>query len=93
MSVKRSHYHILRKKWLKKHNLTWEDCAYIGDDRSDYECIQKAGLAVTPQNGQRLIKKIAHLILTKNGGAGAIREFADMVLDARSVDEGTLPVA
>jgi len=81
------------EEWLKSEGLTWDDCAYIGDDRTDWECMQKAGLTVTPGNGQRLIKKIAHLILTKDGGRGAVREFSEMVLDARGVDEATLPAA
>ncbi|MSU56525.1 MAG: hypothetical protein EXS51_04460 [Candidatus Taylorbacteria bacterium] len=79
--------------WLTENGLTWDECAYIGDDRTDFECMQKAGLTVTPANGQRLIKKIAHVTLTKQGGAGAVREFAEMVLDARGVDEATLPAA
>ncbi len=28
--------------WLNKEGLTWEDCAYIGDDRTDWESMQKA---------------------------------------------------
>jgi|SRR3989344_3023756 len=79
--------------WLVNEELTWEDCAYIGDDRTDLECMKKAGLTATPGNGQRLIKKIANLILTNPGGGGAIREFAEMVLDARGIDEATLPAA
>jgi 3-deoxy-D-manno-octulosonate 8-phosphate phosphatase (KDO 8-P phosphatase) len=79
--------------WLEGQGLTWADCAYIGDDRTDYECMQRAGISVTPANGQRLIKNIAHLTLTKDGGAGAIREFAEMVLDARGINESTLPAA
>ncbi len=79
--------------WLKKHELQWSDCVYIGDDRTDVEAMQLAGLRVAPHDAQRLILKIAHLRLTKNGGAGAVREFAEMVLDARGVDEATLPTA
>jgi len=79
--------------WLSKNNLTWDECAYIGDDRTDWEAMQKAGLTATPGNGQRFIKKIAHIQLTKDGGKGAVREFSEMVLDARGVHEGTLPDA
>ncbi len=80
--------------WLSQEGLTWEDCAYIGDDRTDWECMQKSDLlTVTPANAQRIIKKIANIILTKDGGRGAIREFAEMTLDARSIDETTLPSA
>jgi 3-deoxy-D-manno-octulosonate 8-phosphate phosphatase KdsC-like HAD superfamily phosphatase len=52
-----------------------------------------AGLAIAPSNAQRLIKKIAHMTLSRNGGDGAVREFAEMVLDVRGIDEGTLPAA
>ena len=79
--------------WLQKHGLKWEDCVYIGDDRTDVEAMQLAGLKVCPHDAQRLILKIADIQLTKNGGAGAVREFAEMVLDARGTDEVTLPTA
>lgn len=79
--------------WLKEQNLTWDECAYIGDDRTDWECMQLAGLTATPANGQRFIKKIAHIILTKDGGRGAVREFSEMVLDARGIDETAYPAA
>ncbi len=81
------------EQWLKKEGLAWDDCVYIGDDRSDLECMARAGLSVTPGNGQRLIKKIADVTLSRYGGAGAIREFSEMVLDARGIDEATLPTA
>lgn len=81
------------RAWLEEQGLTWDDCAYIGDDRTDWECMQLAGLTATPGNGQRFIKKIAHIVLTKDGGKGAVREFAEMVLDARGIDETTLPAA
>lgn len=85
------------EKWLRQRQLNWSQCAYIGDDRSDYEAMMKinteGGLSATPGNGQRLIRKIAQILLTKPGGGGAIREFAEMVLDARGVDEATLAFA
>ncbi|MFI5260388.1 MAG: KdsC family phosphatase [Candidatus Paceibacteria bacterium] len=79
--------------WMQKHDLSWEDCAYIGDDRTDLEAMQKAGLKVVPSNARRLIRKIADITLLAAGGEGAVREFAEMVLDARGVDEATLPAA
>ncbi len=79
--------------WLQKSNLSWCDCAYIGDDRTDFEAIQRAGLKIVPANATRLIKKIADIVLQKNGGEGAIREFTELVLDSRGIDEATLPTA
>ncbi len=85
------------EKWLSEQGLTWGDCVYVGDDRTDLEamirCNEGGGLTVTPGNGLRLIKKVATLTLSKDGGKGAIRELAEMVLDARGVDEATLPAA
>ena len=83
--------------WLTQEQLSWTDCIYIGDDRTDLEAMMKikeqGGLNVVPANARRIVVKIADLVLKANGGEGAIREFAEMVLDARGVDEATLPVA
>jgi 3-deoxy-D-manno-octulosonate 8-phosphate phosphatase (KDO 8-P phosphatase) len=79
--------------WLEKHQLTWDECVYIGDDRTDFEAMQLAGIKVAPANARRIIKSIADIQLQQSGGDGAIREFAEMVLDARKIDETTLPSA
>lgn len=79
--------------WQKENGLTWEDCVYIGDDRTDFEAMSLVMLSVCPLNAQRLIKKISNIQLKACGGEGAIREFAEMVLDARGIDEITLLAA
>ena len=79
--------------WMQKNDLSWGQCAYIGDDRTDLEAMQKAGLKVAPANARRVITKIADIILQTSGGEGAVREFAEMVLDVRGIDEATLLVA
>lgn len=79
--------------WMEKHGLSWEECAYIGDDRTDFEAMQKVGLKVAPSNARRFIKNIADIVLTSAGGEGAVREFAELVLDARGIGESALPTA
>lgn len=79
--------------WLKKHELSWNECAYIGDDRSDLEAMMLAGLKVAPSNARRFIKDIADIQLAAAGGEGAVREFSEMVLDARGIKEADLPTA
>jgi YrbI family 3-deoxy-D-manno-octulosonate 8-phosphate phosphatase len=79
--------------WLEKHSLAWSDCVYIGDDRTDFEAMSLAGLKVAPANATRVIKSIADMVLEKEGGNGAIREFAETVLDIRNVNEVDLPSA
>ncbi len=83
--------------WLSEHGFEWSDCVYIGDDINDYHAMKKVsetgGLAVAPSNATRKILAIADLALARAGGNGAVREFAELVLDARSIDETTLPPA
>ncbi len=79
--------------WLAKYGLTWEECVYIGDDRTDLEAMKKAGLKVVPGNARRVVTQMADIVLSAAGGEGAVREFAEMVLDARGIDEATLPTA
>lgn len=79
--------------WITSNGLTWEDCAYMGDDRTDWECMQRAGLTVAPGNALPYIKDIADVVVEKLGGAGAIREFTDMVLRARGRSEWEFPAA
>lgn len=81
------------EQWLKAHALAWEDCVYIGDDVNDVEALGRVALGVCPGNATAAAKQVASLILTKDGGRGALREFAEMVLSARGIDEKTLPPA
>jgi 3-deoxy-D-manno-octulosonate 8-phosphate phosphatase KdsC-like HAD superfamily phosphatase len=79
--------------WILSKNLTWQDCVYMGDDRTDWECMQLAGLTVAPGNALPYIKDSADIVVEKAGGAGAIREFTDMVLRARGRNEWEFPAA
>lgn len=79
--------------WINSQELTWDDCAYMGDDRTDWECMQRAGLTIAPGNALAYIKEIADVVVEKHGGMGAIREFTDMVLRARGRNEWEFPAA
>lgn len=85
------------EEWLTSVGYTWKDCVYIGDDVNDLLAMQRVskegGLAIAPANATRRIKEVANLTLLKRGGQGAIREFAELVLDARGIDEATFPCA
>lgn len=79
--------------WLKVQGYAWHDCVYIGDDRNDIEPGTMAALFVAPADAQRVAQRHADLILQKKGGHGAIRAFAEMVLDVRRIREEDLPPA
>ena len=66
--------------WCKKLNLKLEEVAMIGDDINDLEIMKNVGLAVCPSNAVNSVKSICHIILSKKGGDGCVREFIDNYL-------------
>jgi len=76
--------------WLRRLNLSWPECAYMGDDISDYQILRKVGFSGAPQQAEDIIKNIVHYVAPRRGGDGAIRDFANFILDAQGVDILTL---
>ena len=68
----------------KNYNVNLAEIAYIGDDINDLGILQKVGLAITPRDGNDSVKKICHHICSKDGGDGAFREVADLILEAKN---------
>ncbi|RYZ96424.1 MAG: HAD family hydrolase, partial [Moraxellaceae bacterium] len=62
-----------------------EDCAYMGDDWPDLAAMQIAGLAITVPNAHAEVRARANLITQAYGGRGAVREFCDILLQAKDV--------
>lgn len=65
---------------MKKHNLSFEEVAYMGDDVQDLEIIKKVALSCAPANAIDDVKENVSLVTKKNGGDGAFREFAEYIL-------------
>ena len=70
-------------KWLQKNNVDAQQAAYIGNDINDLECLRHVGVAVIPADAHHSVLDTATWILQHNGGRGAIREFADVLLSNR----------
>jgi len=66
---------------LKELNLDYSHVASIGDDLNDYHMLKSANLSFTPKNGSNEIKKIVDVILSKDGGNGAVREMIEYILE------------
>ena len=63
-------------------NITLEQVAYIGDDINDHELLREVGFAACPRNARNSIKNIPGILkLQTSGGSGAVREFAEWLLD------------
>ena len=70
-------------QWLQKNNVDAQQAAYIGNDINDLECLKHVGVAVIPADAHHSVIDTATWILQHNGGRGAIREFADVLLGNR----------
>lgn len=66
--------------WCKELGIGLDEIAFIGDDVNDLECLTKVGFAACPADAVDDIKGIVAVVLTRNGGAGCVREFVDRFL-------------
>ena len=87
---------------LDRHGIAPWEAAFIGDDFPDMAVLRLVGLPVAVGNAVPEVKSACALLLTKTGGAGAVREFAEILLKARGVwgdvteryvQERSLPIA
>jgi 3-deoxy-D-manno-octulosonate 8-phosphate phosphatase (KDO 8-P phosphatase) len=62
--------------------LAWGEVAVIGDDWPDLPLFARAGLACAPANAHVEVRAVADHVTTARGGAGAAREFCDLLLVA-----------
>lgn len=65
------------------HHIDMSQVAYIGDDVNCIPLLMEVGFAACPANAVQQVKMLPNIqVLSKNGGQGAFREFADLILDA-----------
>ncbi len=64
----------------KKYKVTISQIGYIGDDVNDIELLKKVGFSATPKDGIIKVQKIVDYVCKKNGGEGAFREIADLLI-------------
>jgi 3-deoxy-D-manno-octulosonate 8-phosphate phosphatase (KDO 8-P phosphatase) len=68
---------------LDRHGIAPSEAAFLGDDFPDLAVLRLVGLPVAVGNAVPEIRAECALQLTRTGGAGAIREFAELLLRAR----------
>ena len=64
----------------KNNNLTFENVAFIGDDLNDLDILKLVGLSAAPGDAVDDITEVVDYVCGRNGGQGAYREFADLIL-------------
>lgn len=68
---------------LKTHDYRMEEIAFLGDDLPDVAVIRQVGLGVAVANARQFVVENALWQTTTNGGDGAVRELAEMILQAQ----------
>ncbi|MGB2955227.1 MAG: N-acylneuraminate cytidylyltransferase [Anaerolineales bacterium] len=64
-----------------------EQVVYLGNDINDLPCFPLVGLAVAVADAHPKVIEKAQLVLSKNGGYGAVRELSDLLLEIFKVME------
>jgi 3-deoxy-D-manno-octulosonate 8-phosphate phosphatase (KDO 8-P phosphatase) len=87
---------------LDRHGIAPSEAAFVGDDFPDMAVLKLVGLPVAVANAVPEVKAVCTHALTRNGGHGAVREFAELLMKARGdwlavtdqyVAERSLPLA
>ncbi|MFG6382763.1 MAG: acylneuraminate cytidylyltransferase [Lachnospiraceae bacterium] len=71
------------KELCKEYQIELTNVAYIGDDINDLEVIEHVGFGCSVNSGMKKVKEKAQYVTQANGGEGAIREVAELILEAQ----------
>jgi len=70
-------------KITKIYKVTSEEICFMGDDLVDLGIMEKIGFPVAVFNACSEIKNLAHYITQREGGRGAVREIAELILKSQ----------
>jgi len=68
------------ESFLEEKGIDPATIAYIGDDLHDIPVMKRVGLSMAPADCDPEVAKIADLVLEAEGGHGAVREAAELIL-------------
>lgn len=82
------HYKIEALKLIKKKFKVGDEAiCFVGDDVIDIPVLKRAGLAICPPNAMEEVKAVSHLVTSKKGGRGAVREVCELIMKAQGTWE------
>lgn len=71
------------RDWLARININPKNCAYLGNDINDVECMNFVGIPIAPSDAHASALRCAVVVTKCRGGRGAIREVADEITGER----------
>lgn len=70
---------------IGKENITLEEVAYIGDDINDLPAMREVGVKFSVNDAMDTVKSEADYVSPLNGGRGAVREIAELIILSKNV--------
>ncbi|MFQ5932504.1 MAG: KdsC family phosphatase, partial [Nitrospiraceae bacterium] len=67
-----------------RHGLGLREVVYIGDDVNDLETLRAVGFSAAPADAVPVVRKAVKYVCREKGGEGAVREVADLILEAKA---------
>lgn len=74
----------LLHRLLSELEVSAAETAFVGDDEPDIPVLREVGLAACPADAHPSVREVCQWVGRQEGGRGAVREFCDFLLSARS---------
>jgi YrbI family 3-deoxy-D-manno-octulosonate 8-phosphate phosphatase len=71
------------RRWLAERGIEAHQLVYLGNDVNDIECLRAAGCGAVVADAHPDAMAAADLVLRHDGGDGAVRELADLIVHER----------
>lgn len=68
-----------------KYGLSDKEICFVGDDLVDLCVLRRCGVPIATRNASPDVKKAALYVTRKDGGRGAVREVAELILKAKGL--------
>lgn len=81
---------VFLKTWLARETLEWEEVAFVGDDLQDLSVLRKVGWPIAVADAAPEVRASARYVTQRQGGAGAVREAVEWLLNEHGIREKTI---
>ena len=75
------------RELIRQEQVMPEETLFIGDDLPDAFAFEQCGVSVTVADAPIYIRERADIVLTRQGGGGALRELIDMLIYSRGYED------
>lgn len=72
---------VCLKNVCEKKGITTKQCAYIGDDLNDIDCMMLCGHRAAPADAMKSVRDVVDYVCDARGGDGAVREYCDLLIE------------